>query len=735
MFRFRAAWLVAFSIAVLSLSAALTGGLRAGPTTFATPGDNLITSLGSAYTAGSGTMTLATGYGAIVSARLSAMGFPTISSTNPLRFTVVAASALNAYGQITNTNLVAVYTATGLSGDVLSGVAVDTGSIDQNFAAGSQWAVFVTARAIWSVDNAVNRLESGATLTNASTLQGFSVASTTPTNGQYLIWNNSANQWQPTSVAGSGSVTSVGLTMPTGFSVSGSPVTTNGTLAVSTTLSGVLKGNGSGIVAATAGTDFVAPNGVGASQTIDGGANANGNLILNSTSNATPGFVLLGTNGDLVGINDSSPNAQLQLNTINASTVGVRIQGSASQTADLTDWTNNAGTVIGSFFTTATTNGFSATSPNGVTTIQMRSISTQPELFTTTNDPLIFGTNNTSRWEIQNTGNLLAFADNTYSIGALGANRPSNVYAAQTVVAGGFAPSLATKTGAYTFTSSDTSILANASTAGFSVTLPASNATTAGRRYRLTKTDSSANVVTLATSNSDTINGASSYALSLQYQYVAVETDGVSSWTIVAAGPNATNVTGTVAIANGGTGQTTASAAFAALSPNTTLGDITYGSGTNTDARLGGNVSTSQAVLTQTGNGTVSAAPSWSTVLNASVIPTTGLNITQHYGTITTDTDAGGNCTFNLATSDWHQVQLTQADTFALSNPTVGQQFTVIVQQPATGGPFTVTWFSGVKWPSGTAPTLSIGNGARDVFTFKCIASGVYLGFVAGQNF
>jgi hypothetical protein len=51
--------------------------------------------------------------------------------------------------------------------------------------------------------------------------------------------------------AGSGSVSSVGLTMPSGFSVGGSPVTSTGTLAVTTTLNGVLKGNGSGFTTST----------------------------------------------------------------------------------------------------------------------------------------------------------------------------------------------------------------------------------------------------------------------------------------------------------------------------------------------------------------------------------------------------------------------------------------------------------------------------------------------------
>lgn len=60
---------------------------------------------------------------------------------------------------------------------------------------------------------------------------------------------------------GSGTVTSVAMTVPSGLSVSGSPITGAGTLAITTTLSGVLKGTGSGFAAAVAGTDFVSPGG------------------------------------------------------------------------------------------------------------------------------------------------------------------------------------------------------------------------------------------------------------------------------------------------------------------------------------------------------------------------------------------------------------------------------------------------------------------------------------------
>jgi hypothetical protein len=53
-----------------------------------------------------------------------------------------------------------------------------------------------------------------------------------PTNGQVLSYNSTSGDWEAVTPASGGSVTSVALTMPTAFSVSGSPITTAGTLAV-----------------------------------------------------------------------------------------------------------------------------------------------------------------------------------------------------------------------------------------------------------------------------------------------------------------------------------------------------------------------------------------------------------------------------------------------------------------------------------------------------------------------
>ena len=92
----------------------------------------------------------------------------------------------------------------------------------------------------------------------------------------------------------------------------------------------------------------------------------------------------------------------------------------------------------------------------------------------------------------------------------------------------------------------------------------------------------------------------------------------------------AANVTGTVAIANGGTGQTTAAAGFNALSPITTAGDLILGNGTNSATRLA--IGTNGYVLTSNGTTASWAAASSGSGTVTSVTAGTGLT----GGTITT---------------------------------------------------------------------------------------------------
>lgn len=69
--------------------------------------------------------------------------------------------------------------------------------------------------------------------------------------------------------------------------------------------------------------------------------------------------------------------------------------------------------------------------------------------------------------------------------------------------------------------------------------------------------------------------------------------------------------------------------------------------------------------------------------------------------------------------------------TIAFSNVTVGQAVLIRLIQDGVGSR-TVAWPSGIKWPSGSAPTLSTAVGAIDAFLIVCTASGEYDGYFAG---
>jgi hypothetical protein len=84
--------------------------------------------------------------------------------------------------------------------------------------------------------------------------------------------------------------------------------------------------------------------------------------------------------------------------------------------------------------------------------------------------------------------------------------------------------------------------------------------------------------------------------------------------------PLTTGVTGTLGIANGGTGQTTATAAFNALSPITTAGDLILGNGANSATKLA--IGTNGYVLTS--NGTTASWAAIPTTVSSFSAGTTG---------------------------------------------------------------------------------------------------------------
>lgn len=88
------------------------------------------------------------------------------------------------------------------------------------------------------------------------------------------------------------------------------------------------------------------------------------------------------------------------------------------------------------------------------------------------------------------------------------------------------------KTSAYTLTATDYVILADASGGAFTLTLPSAVTVGNGKRFILKKVDSSFTQVTVDTTSSQTIDGATSTTLATQYETLTLVSDG-ANWHVL----------------------------------------------------------------------------------------------------------------------------------------------------------------------------------------------------------
>jgi len=96
--------------------------------------------------------------------------------------------------------------------------------------------------------------------------------------------------------------------------------------------------------------------------------------------------------------------------------------------------------------------------------------------------------------------------------------------------------------------------------------------------------------------------------------------------------------------------------------------------------------------------------------------------------------DAAGTSTLDLATGNIHHITMPAGNiTIAISNETNGQCFLVEITQDATGSR-TVTWFAGISWAGGSAPTLTTTADKTDTFGFRVTAADTYQAYIVGQN-
>ena len=78
--------------------------------------------------------------------------------------------------------------------------------------------------------------------------------------GQVLVTDGAGNlSWLTTGATSSGTVTSVSVVNANGFSGTVATANTTPAITIQTTVTGLLKGNGTSVSAATSGTDYLAP--------------------------------------------------------------------------------------------------------------------------------------------------------------------------------------------------------------------------------------------------------------------------------------------------------------------------------------------------------------------------------------------------------------------------------------------------------------------------------------------
>ena len=191
-------------------------------------------------------------------------------------------------------------------------------------------------------------------------------------------------------------------------------------------------------------------------------------------------------------------------------------------------------------------------------------------------------------------------------------------------------------------------------------------------------------------------------------------------------GSGVITLAGTLAVANGGTGATTAPAALVSLGAYPASNPSGFGVGSVTSVGGTGTVNglTLTGTVTSSGNLTLGGAlslvspPAIGTTTPAEVKATTG------WSANTALTDA--------ATVAWDTTNQVATFTFVSTNRTMGAPtnlkngafYALSIVQNA--GSNTLTWNSVFKWAGGTAPTLSTAAAAKDYFVFRSDGTNLY---------
>jgi hypothetical protein len=206
-----------------------------------------------------------------------------------------------------------------------------------------------------------------------------------------------------------------------------------------------------------------------------------------------------------------------------------------------------------------------------------------------------------------------------------------------------------------------------------------------------------------------------------------------------------TNVTGTLPIANGGTGST--STTYVDLTTNVTgtlpvanggTGITSFGSGVADFLGTPSSANLATAVTDETGSGALvfATGPTITGMTLAGAV--TGADQTvsainlKDYGEITNALGSvTGATSIDLTDGNSVTATVTGAVTWTFSNPTASDELCGFTLKLVDGGSAAQTWPASVDWPAATAPTLTASG--TDVLVFiTCDGGTTWYGFVAG---
>ena len=270
-------------------------------------------------------------------------------------------------------------------------------------------------------------------------------------------------------------------------------------------------------------------------------------------------------------------------------------------------------------------------------------------------------------------------------------------------------------------------LLASAAGASGDVTLAGNNAFTGANTFY----NNTGQTIGTATSTQDGLilagraGGSSSYRITLQPTTLA------SSTTLSL--PNVTDTVATIGTAQTFTAAQTFRAANAIRSEAASTQDAVVVAG-----RAGGTSSYAVTITptTLTASRTLTLPDATTTVVGTDTTQTlTNKTLTNPTVTNYTETRFTANSstaiTLDLANGTMQDITLTGTATITMPTATAGKSFILLLRSGA--GSYTVTWTT-VKWPGGTAPTVTATASRLDIYSFFSDGTNWY-GITVSQNY